>query len=209
MTYRNHWHFGCKLTAAALLAFGILSGSAYAQSDNAPSVAEAARRAREQKKAAAKPARTLTNDDLPAAPAAAAQPPVTADASAEDSKTAGAVPEGAVPDAAKAPAPAPAAGDAETQKKADKEAALKQAKAALAQAMDELDVLQRKAALDSESYYSRTGYAQDAQGKAKLDVEAEQISDKKNQVEGLQARVAELQAQLDEGAAPPKPEPPR
>ena len=53
------------LSTAILLATGF-AGSAFAQSsDPAPSVAEAAKRAREQKKNAAKPIRTLTDDDLP------------------------------------------------------------------------------------------------------------------------------------------------
>jgi hypothetical protein len=67
--------------AAALLSLGLLPSRASAQSpgDNA-SVADAARRAREQKKNAAKPARTLTNDDLPATPAAVQQPAAPAGA---------------------------------------------------------------------------------------------------------------------------------
>src|SRR5438270_12278762 len=65
----NHTFSFVALSAAFLLTTGLL-GTAQAQSDNAPSVAEAARRAREQKKSAAKPGRTLTNDNLPAAPPA-------------------------------------------------------------------------------------------------------------------------------------------
>src|SRR5215831_3684515 len=65
-------------SAALLISLGLAPflASAQSQGDTA-SVADAARRAREQKRAAAKPARTLTNDDLPsllaepAAPAAA------------------------------------------------------------------------------------------------------------------------------------------
>src|SRR5260370_2948749 len=56
--------------AACMLLSGLSSATwAQSQSDPAPSVAEAARRAREKKKENAKPVRTLTNDDLPAAPA--------------------------------------------------------------------------------------------------------------------------------------------
>ena len=56
--------------AACMLLTGLPSATwAQSQSDSAPSVAEAARRAREKKRENAKPVRTLTNDDLPAAPA--------------------------------------------------------------------------------------------------------------------------------------------
>jgi len=67
-----HYRFFTFLIACVFLTG--LSGAAPAQSQDgsAPSVAEAARRAREQKKTAAKPVRTLTNDDLPAAPVSGA-----------------------------------------------------------------------------------------------------------------------------------------
>src|ERR1700686_4319352 len=57
--------------ALAGLFFAGLAGSARAQSQDDPkeSVAEAARRAREKKKAAAQPAKTFTNDDSLFAPA--------------------------------------------------------------------------------------------------------------------------------------------
>src|SRR4030095_7042156 len=74
-------------SAAALLSLGILPGMATAQSqgDNT-SVADAARRAREQTKKAAKPTRTLTNDDLPAAPPASPQSASAPTGAAEDAK---------------------------------------------------------------------------------------------------------------------------
>jgi hypothetical protein len=53
-------------SAALLVSLGLWPFLASAQSQgDSSSVADAARRAREQKRAAAKPARTLTNDDLP------------------------------------------------------------------------------------------------------------------------------------------------
>jgi len=63
----------------------------------------------------------------------------------------------------------------------------------LAQLLSELDIMERKAVLDSDSYYSKTDYASDKEGKANLDAEAQQISDKKQSVDELKARVAELQ----------------
>jgi hypothetical protein len=192
-------------SAAVLLSasFVPFAASAQSQSDNT-SVADAARRAREQKKAAAKPVRTLTNDDLPAAPADAVRPaaaptPATeATASGEQGKSETATtsrPVGSEPTAE-----ADAAG-----KRAETEAALKRVKAELAQAQGELDVLQRKAALDSDSYYSKTDYARDSEAKARLDADAQQINDKKAQVDNLKAKIAALQAELGEAAEADKP----
>jgi hypothetical protein len=175
------------LATAGLFLFGWSeTATAQSQSDSAPSVAEAARRAREKKKENAKPVRTLTNDDLPAAPAgdAATGTPAT---KGEDS----AAP--ATNDADGKPA-APANDEQAKQKKAENAAALERAKKQLALALSELDVMQRKAALDSDSYYSKTDFASDKEGKANLDAEAQQISDKKQAVDELKARVAELQA---------------
>jgi hypothetical protein len=167
---------------------------AQSQSDSAPSVAEAARRAREKKKENAKPVRTLTNDDLPAVPSG-------------DAGTGTATPTPAAKEDAVAPAAnddgekkSPAAGNDEKAKlrKEYNAAALERAKKQLAQLLGELDIMERKAVLDSDSYYSKTDYASDKEGKANLDAEAQQISDKKQAADELKARVAELQAMVDE-----------
>jgi hypothetical protein len=179
------------LAAACMLLTGLSNAAcAQSQSDSAPSVAEAARRAREKKKENAKPVRTLTNDDLPAAPAG-------------DAVTGTATP---TPAAKGEDAVAPAANDGEKKPsaavndekakllKANNAAALERAKKQLATALSELDITQRKLALDSDSYYSKTDYASDKDGKANLDAEAQVIDAKKQEVEDLKARVAELQA---------------
>ncbi len=187
-----HYRFVTFLIACVFLTG--LSGAALAQSqdDSAPSVAEAARRAREQKKTAAKPVRTLTNDDLPAAPVSGANPAEAQvnPAKAEDNAA-------ATSDANQAQT-APVNDEKTGEKNAENAAALEHAKKELAQAEHELDVTQRKAALDSDAYYSKPDFANDKDGKANLDAEAQQISDKKQAVETLKARVAELQALVGE-----------
>jgi hypothetical protein len=183
------------------LLFTELSGPlcAQSQSDSSPSVAEAARRAREQKKNAAKPVRTFTNEDLPASPAT---PPSTNAENTTNTDTNSAKSE---------KAPSTTSETSETRsaqvndedskrKKSENAAALERAKKDLLQAQDELGVLQRKAVLDSESYYSKTDFASDKDGKANLDAEAQQINDKQQAVDALKARVAELQALLGEPA---------
>src|SRR5262245_12141122 len=132
------------LLTAVFLPFAV---SAQSQSDNT-SVAEAARRTREQKKNQAKPSRTLTNDDLPSAKTESAQPAgartVADEANAPANDQTKPQGEGAPSKGADAAAEQT---DAAGGKRAQTEAALKRAKAELAQAQSELDVLQRKTAL--------------------------------------------------------------
>ena len=171
-----------------------LSGAALAQSQDgsAPSVAEAARRARDQKKTAAKPVRTLTNDDLPAAPVSGANAAEAQVNSAKAENNAAATSEASQAQAA------PVNDEKAREQNAENAAALEHAKKELAQAEHELDVMQRKAALDSDAYYSKPDFANDKDGKANLDAETQQISDKKQALETLKARVAELQALVGE-----------
>jgi hypothetical protein len=194
---RHHYSL-IALAAAGLLLTG-LAGAARAQSqdDSAKSVAEAARRARENKKAAAKPAKTLTEDDLPAAPAAGSTEPSAPASPAKTDENA------AAPTAPTVAKPADAA-SAEKAKlvHAANVAALERAKKSLAQFESELDVMQRKAKLDSESYYSKPDFSSDTAGKANLDAEAQEITTKQQDIEILKARIAELQAAVDVGAPP-------
>lgn len=188
------------ITAACLLLTGLSSAIwAQSQSESAPSVAEAARRAREKKKENSKPVRTVTNDDLPAAPAgeAAAKGAVSPTAEAQSDTTVT-----AEPPANEGGGKKPAAADNEQagKQKADNAAELERAKKQLAQSLSELDIMQRKAALDSDSYYSKTDFASDTAGKAALDAEAEDINRKKDEVADLKARVAELQASIADAA---------
>ncbi len=194
---RHHYSL-IALAAAGLLLTG-LAGAALAQSqdDSAQSVAEAARRAREKKKTAAKPAKTLTDDDLPAVPAAGSTEPTAPASAAKTDENA------AAPTAAAVAKPVDAA-SAEKAKlvHAANVAALERAKKSLAQFESELDVMQRKATLDSDAYYSKPDFSSDPAGKANLDAEAQDIATKQQDIEALKARIAELQAAVD-AAAPP------
>jgi len=201
-----------------LLSLSLLPAVAYAQSQtDSTSVAEAAKRTREQKKNA-KPVRTLTNDDLPSAPGTAATATDQAKSTAvvedaDKSQQATVAPDGA----AATPGGKPAAGAAATpadaeaaRKRAAIEEVLKRTKEELKESQSVLDILQRKTALDSDAYYSRTNYAQDTQGKELLDADAQNVNEKKSQVDELKAKVAELQAEVGEAAAEPAtPAPPQ
>jgi len=211
-----------RLAVAVLIAAPIFPLTALGQSQASPSqssqsqgsqtesVADAARRAREQKKAAAKqPVPVITDDTLkPSAPAPAAQEanaPASA-SSAQPSADSSSVPasdKASNPDAAPAAA-ANAADAAEAAKDSPEVATLKQ------QVADEqkgLDLLQRELALEQDNVYSKTNQASDTAGKAKLDALLAQISDKQQSVDSVKARLATLLDSLGV-SAPATPEAP-
>lgn len=191
---RHHLSLIAVVAAGLLLTGFAATAQAQSQDDSAQSVAEAARRAREKKKAAVKPVKTLTEDDLPAATAATSTDASTPANPAKADDT-------AAPAATAKPVDAAAAEKAKLEHAANV-AALDRAKKSLVQSEGELDVMQRKAKLDSDSYYSKPDFSNDPDGKAKLDGEAQDITTKQEDIETLKARIAELQAAVDAGAPP-------
>jgi len=184
-------------TAALLgLASAALSLPLFAQDSSTDSVAEAARRARAQKNAAAKPATVVTDDTLKPAPAsgspAAASPdntsaPATPDANAAPSGNAQVVPAAAAP-------------TEEEEKK--KQAAIEALKQEVAAKQAELDLAQREMTLDNEAYYSKPSYQDDKAGAAKLAAEQTTVDQKKDELAALNAKLADLGFE-----APPTPPP--
>jgi hypothetical protein len=73
---------------------------------------------------------------------------------------------------------------------------LEEAKQKLESLKTDLDILQRKYALDQQTYYSKPEYQSDKDGAAALQGEDNQIQDKEQDVEAAQKRVDDLQAQL-------------
>src|SRR5260370_37721223 len=63
---------------------------------------------------------------------------------------------------------------------------------ALDQAEQELNLLQREFALDQDTYYSNPDYAEDAEGKAQLDAEEQQIEYLQSEIERLRQNLAVL-----------------
>ncbi len=200
--WNNRRQYSLSTAVISLCLTGMSNAAlAQSQSDSAPSVAEAARRAREQKKHDAKPVHTFTNEDLPPAPPSSSS---SMSSTASPSKSEDVVT--GEKDKREAPATAapvtPANDEQSKQKKTENAATLERAKKQLALAEKELDVMQRKFALDSDSFYSQGDFASDQEGKAALDAEAQQMNDKKNAVEALKAHVAELQALVGEQETP-------
>ena len=173
-----------RIVLAAILAAAFVP-VAFSQSQDPQSVAEAARRAREKKKDAAKTAKVITDENLDV------KKGDVQSAVAEEPKIAGA------PDT-KAQTPAGPAANASTHASRDEK--LKKevdaVKQQLKEALGDLDLLQRENRLDQDEYYSKPNFASDTAGKQKLDDEQQQISNKRQEVEHLKAKLAELQKSL-------------
>jgi glucose/arabinose dehydrogenase len=193
-------HTYLRLALSVLMAAFALPLAAHgpSQDSQSESVADAARRAREQKKAAAKPTPVVTDDTLkPAAPAGAQATP-DANAPAGDSA---AVPGGA-PGAATPEDP---------EKRAKDTQELASLKQQLAEAQKGLDLLQRDFALQQDNYFSNASHDRDLAGKAKLDDMKQQILDKQKEFDALKARLASLQESVgtpDPAPATPPPSSP-
>jgi len=161
---------------------------AFSQSQDSQSVAEAARRAREKKKDAAKPAKVITDETLDVkkgdVQSAVAEEPKIAGASEANQPQSNA---GAAPSSTQAK-------DEKMDEKVKKEIAA--VKEQLKEALGDLDLLQRENRLDQDTYYSQPNYASDTAGKQKLADEQQQISDKRQEIERLKAKLADLQRSL-------------
>ncbi len=191
-----------RLTLPAVLSVTLLPAAAFAQSQDSQSVAEAARKARAQKKNTEKAPKVITDETLDV------KKGDVQNATAEQPRMPGSPEAPAQPAAAAAPGtPAtPAATAASSQAKDQKESKeVADLKVKIKRAQDDLDLLQREQSLENERYYSQTDYAQDTAGKAKLDDLKQQVTDKQQELDRLKARLAELQpAQSGAANTPPK-----
>jgi hypothetical protein len=192
---------GIKVCVSAILLAACLVGmpGARGQSDQEQSVADAARKAREQKKTAAKPNTVITNDTLkPATPetvqnaTAATERMPGADATASSDPTA---------QTANAAQPPKEPTEEEIAKKKAKIEALKQD---IADKAKEVDLQQRSLVLENESYYSRPDFSKDPDGKAKLDAMQSDLTQKKDQLAQLKAKLKELAPDADQKPAAPQ-----
>jgi uncharacterized coiled-coil protein SlyX len=195
MLHRISW----RVVLPAALTATLFSFPARAQSQDqeTPSVAEAARRAREQKKKSEKPARVISDDNLKTAAAAPATPPAQSPELAPQTQPVAAPP--APPEAAVPTAPATTPAEAAPKEK--KDSAAKSAEAASMKAQvealeKELDLLKRELPLERDNYYSKPDYQRDTAGKAKLDALQQQLTDKQQDLDALKTRLAALLEQL-------------
>jgi hypothetical protein len=190
-----------RVCVSTILLAGYLAGmpGARAQSDQGQSVAEAARKAREQKKTAAKPGTVITNDTLkPATPGTVQQATAVTESVPGTDATAAT---GAAADAKTAAQPAKGPSEEEIAKKKAEIAALKQEITDMAK---EVDVQQRALALANESFYSRPDFSKDPDGKAKLDAMQSDVAQKKDELAQLKAKLKELAPDADQKPAAPQ-----
>ena len=187
-----------RLALPVTLAVTLLPPVAFAQSQDTQSVAEAARRARAQKKSSDKPSKVITDETLDV------KKGDVQSATAEQLRMPGSPETQAQPagDAANAsPQGSKNASEDDKARVALKERVVLKEK--IKDAQSDLDLLQREYQLDQDSLYSSPDYAKNTSGKEKLDAMKQQISDKQQELEQLKAKLAALPAP-QEGAAPPK-----
>jgi hypothetical protein len=175
-----------RLLALLVAAFA-LSTPLLAQQDDSPSVAEAARRARQQKQDAAKPAHVIDNDAIPPSPAASNSTPAPAsDAnSAKAAETASASAEGSKPDADK--------GDDEKQK-----AEIDALKKEIADKLAKVTLQQRDIALAQDTFLSNPDHEHDTAGKEKIDSMQSDLTQLQAALTELQAKLAALAPAMDQ-----------
>jgi len=157
-----------------------------AQDSENTSVAEAARRSREQKKASTKPAPVITDDTLTPAPTPAPAAAANAPTGQQSAVTAEGV--SAPAGSNTSDQTAPSAADEAEQKKKDVEA-LKQEVAAL---QGEVDLAQRSLSLDQDAFYSKPDFSNDKDGKAILDAEQADLKQKQDDLAQLKAKLVGL-----------------
>lgn len=173
-----------KQTIVRILAFALVAASAASlrlAAQDAPSVAEAARRARQQKQEASKPAKIITNDSIPAPQPAAGTNDSAAPMAPADSNVPAANDGIASSEQKKAESP-----EDDARKKQEIEALRK----LIAAKQDEVTTQQGLLALDQNTYYSNPDYVHDTAGQAKIDGE-------KADLDRMQQEMADLKAKLE------------
>jgi len=162
-----------------------------------PSVAEAARRARQQKQPSAKPPSVITNETLTPAPGTSATASASSTTPSGDTATAA---NQAGPDAGSSEKkPAAASNDDAEQEKQDT-AKLKEQ---IAEKQAQVKLLESDFALQQDTFYRNPDYQRDAAGKNKLDSIQSDIKQAQDELAALRAKLRDLGAQDD--SKPSKP----
>ena len=178
-----------------------LAAAALPQDSQSQSVADAARRARQDKnssKPTSRRSKVITDDDLSSTAKSAEGINVGAPPKLETQPPS----ESAVA-ATEAADQVADSGKADVKKSDDPEIA--KAKEDLAKASKELDLLQRELALDQDTFYANTDYVHDRAGQTKLANEQQQINVKQQEVSALKAHLQELEAKKKPAASASRP----
>jgi hypothetical protein len=167
------------------------------QTQQDQSVADAARRSREQKKNARKQSRVISNEDLDTEYFKPGQEGLYLGAPAKSKTEArsasGAVTTEAADQAATSTNKEPRPKDVDSEEAAAEDAEIAKRKKEIAEAEEAVKWQQRELALDQDTIYSNPNYTDFRTGKAKLDSEQQRISERQREIEGLKAHLAELE----------------
>lgn len=186
------------LSAAAWVALCCLAPAAAQQSGQEQSVADAARRVRQQKAQEPKAVRVYTNDNLPGAPGA-----VSAVRTSGPASTGAAAPSGTA-EAAREPA---AASKEEDQERSEVEDKIAKTKERLATQKKDLELLSRDHDLERQQFFSNPGYSTDSAGRARFDALGNQVNAKRQEVQETEQELGALEEKLkgiNEKLGPPK-----
>jgi hypothetical protein len=166
--------------------FACVPGAVLAQQTTGQSVADAARKTKEQQKQAPKAKTVWTNDNLPTS----ARVSVVGETPQQGNAANGTVQPGEQVEPA-------SASDLDTGDPSKTKNELAEAQKTLDSLKTDLDIAQREYKLDSDQYYGTPDYASDQQGQAKLEADKSKISAKQQEVDAAQKKVDELQKQVD------------
>ena len=161
------------------------------------SVADAARRSREQKKCARKQSRVISNEDLDTEYFKPGQEGLYLGAPARSKTEAlsasGAVTTEAADQAAPSANKEPRPKDVDSDEVDAEGAEIAKLKKEIAEAEEDLKWQRRELALDQDTVYSNPNYTDFRTGKAKLDSEQQRINERQYEIEGLKGHLAELE----------------
>jgi hypothetical protein len=172
---------------------GVMHAQSMSGQPDTDPLAAAAKRARETKTDASKPARVWDNDTIPKAGQTISVVGQTTDA-AGDGAPATATTDGTTVVAGSGAATAPAPGANSGSEGAYLQSRLANAKEKLASLRTDLDLMQRTLVLDSQMYYGKPDYSNDRAGAQKLADEQAQIAGKQQAIDEREKEIADLQA---------------
>jgi len=193
MVYGRSFHLNIALLMACAVIPSRVNAQAQDVTQQNQSVADAARRNREQKKNLVRRARVISDDDLDreyfrsgqeglnvgSAPALQTAAPGASAVAAAESADAAAI--------ASTEAPVP------NNKETKEDVEIDVAKARIAGEEIDLDLQRRALALNEDTVYSNPNYTESHAGKAKLEAEQQRINEKQRQIEDLKGHLAALQ----------------
>ena len=206
--------WGIRLSAMFLMVCAVLPFAAKArtqdsQSPQNQSVADVARRSREQKKNAARQSRVITNDDVdrghsepgqdrvnigaPAAPQTGATSASTIAAEAADRAITSAEIESEIKSKESEEAAAEAAEIVKLKEQLAEVAEILRLKDQLAEAQNQLKWQQRELMLEEHTIYSNPNYTDYRTGQATLNTEQQRINERQQEIEALKGSLAELE----------------